>query len=265
MKYTTNQIIEKFKLIHGDKYDYSKFDYLGYRQKSIIICKTHGEFLQHSNSHLSGQGCRKCFNDKNTLNFISAGWKRNINKRSVNFIIDCQLKNPDLDFSKTVYNGKKNKVIVTCKVHGDYSTTTRLLLQGVSCKKCFYENLQERWSKDGWINYCKNNSIDFPYFYILEFCSETERFIKFGITSKSLKTRINKYPSRYKITVIKSISSSPENVWNLENYLKTKYKQYKYKPSLKFGGSSQECLNFNSLTIILNDTTMCDNGHTKQK
>lgn len=259
MKYTTNQIIEKFKIIHKDKYDYSKFQYLGCQTKSIIICRTHGEFLQHPNSHLLGQGCRKCFIERNTLNFISAGWKKNITKRKVNFITDCQLKNPDLDFSKTVYNGKTKKVLVTCKIHGDYYTQPRLLLSGVKCKKCFYENLSERWSKKGWLKYCSEKGILNPNFYILKFTNNTEVFIKFGITTKPLKVRIGKYPSIYEISVIKHITSSPERIWNLENYMRYNYKEFKYKPELKFGGSSQECLNFNSLSKILDDKTMCNN------
>ena len=45
---------------HGNKYDYSKTEYLGWRKKSIIICPIHGEFLQTPNAHLRGDGCPKC-------------------------------------------------------------------------------------------------------------------------------------------------------------------------------------------------------------
>jgi membrane carboxypeptidase/penicillin-binding protein len=46
--------------IHGDKYDYSKVNYIKNKSKIIIICKRHGEFKQTPNSHLSGMGCFKC-------------------------------------------------------------------------------------------------------------------------------------------------------------------------------------------------------------
>ena len=35
--------IERAKAIHGDKYDYSKVQYTGVRNKVIIICPDHGE------------------------------------------------------------------------------------------------------------------------------------------------------------------------------------------------------------------------------
>ena len=58
--YTNIEIIEKFKQKHGDKYDYSLFDYKGYISKSLFICKEHGEFLQTSETHLRSGGCPKC-------------------------------------------------------------------------------------------------------------------------------------------------------------------------------------------------------------
>ena len=58
---TTQQIIEKAKYKHGDKYDYSKTIYCGICEPIIIICKKHGEFLQTPNAHINcGHGCSKC-------------------------------------------------------------------------------------------------------------------------------------------------------------------------------------------------------------
>lgn len=66
-KYTQEQILEKFKEKHRNKYDYSKFEYTGYDEKATFIChkkgkngKEHGEFYQTPHSHLNGHGCPKC-------------------------------------------------------------------------------------------------------------------------------------------------------------------------------------------------------------
>ena len=60
-KLTTEQFIEKAKLIHGDKYDYSKTNYINYSTKIEIICKKHGSFFQTPNGHLEGkEGCNYC-------------------------------------------------------------------------------------------------------------------------------------------------------------------------------------------------------------
>ena len=52
--------IEKAQQVHGDKYDYSKVDYVNNRTKVCIICPEHGEFWQIPNSHLNGRGCKAC-------------------------------------------------------------------------------------------------------------------------------------------------------------------------------------------------------------
>ena len=52
--------IERFKAKHGDRYDYSKFIYIGVYNKSTIICNEHGEFKQNTHNHSNGQKCPEC-------------------------------------------------------------------------------------------------------------------------------------------------------------------------------------------------------------
>ena len=51
----SKKFIEKAKKIHGDKYDYTKVNYIKAQTKVIIICKIigHGEFNLTPNKHLS--------------------------------------------------------------------------------------------------------------------------------------------------------------------------------------------------------------------
>jgi hypothetical protein len=63
---STEEIVNRFKKIHGNRYDYSKVKYTGYNNNVNIICPTHGEFLQRVDVHLIGTGCPKC---KLTLRF----------------------------------------------------------------------------------------------------------------------------------------------------------------------------------------------------
>ena len=42
---TTDEFIENAKLIHGDRYNYSKVDYKYSNENVIITCKVHGDFL----------------------------------------------------------------------------------------------------------------------------------------------------------------------------------------------------------------------------
>jgi len=57
---TTEDFIKRSKIIHNDKYDYSKVDYLKARLKVLIKCPVHGDFLQQAQHHLKGKGCPKC-------------------------------------------------------------------------------------------------------------------------------------------------------------------------------------------------------------
>ena len=62
---TNEEFIEKAKKIHGDKYDYSKINYKGSREKVCIICPEHGEFWQTPSGHIYNfQGCPFCKKSK---------------------------------------------------------------------------------------------------------------------------------------------------------------------------------------------------------
>lgn len=57
----TNFIGES-NIVHCDKYDYSKVEYVNNKTKVMIVCPDHGEFQQRPDMHKQGQGCPKCAN-----------------------------------------------------------------------------------------------------------------------------------------------------------------------------------------------------------
>jgi hypothetical protein len=58
--YTTEEFIRRARLVHGDKYDYSKVEYVNSQTKVCIICPIRGEFWQNHAKNLGGKGCVKC-------------------------------------------------------------------------------------------------------------------------------------------------------------------------------------------------------------
>lgn len=54
------ELVQQFKLIHSNKYDYSLLQDAKIYKKLKIICPIHGEFKQLGYSHLKGSQCRKC-------------------------------------------------------------------------------------------------------------------------------------------------------------------------------------------------------------
>jgi hypothetical protein len=63
-KLNTEEFIAKAKAVHGDRYDYSKVEYVGIYSKVCIICPDHGEFMQVARQHLKGIGCPNCAGHK---------------------------------------------------------------------------------------------------------------------------------------------------------------------------------------------------------
>jgi hypothetical protein len=60
-KLTVDEFIVNAKLVHGDRYDYSKVEYINWKTSVIVVCPEHGEFSVRPNTHVSGGvGCLLC-------------------------------------------------------------------------------------------------------------------------------------------------------------------------------------------------------------
>ena len=121
-KITNEKFLERSKKIHGDKYDYSNVEYIHITKPVKIICKVHGEFEQTPREHFSGCGCYKCANRIiTTQDFIE---KANIRHNNL------------YDYSKVEYKSSREKIIISCKTHGDFIQTPNDHLNGCGCQKC---------------------------------------------------------------------------------------------------------------------------------
>ena len=59
--FSTDDFITSARLVHGDRYDYSKSTYINANTPVKIYCKKHGYFLQKAVHHINrGQGCPEC-------------------------------------------------------------------------------------------------------------------------------------------------------------------------------------------------------------
>ncbi len=57
-------VIEKFRAVHGEAYDYSEFKYVDNRTPGIIKCRTcQLKFKKAAGAHKEGQGCISCSED----------------------------------------------------------------------------------------------------------------------------------------------------------------------------------------------------------
>ena len=84
-KKTTEEFIEEARLVHGDKYDYSRVEYKSAHEKVNIICPIHGEFWQTATNHLRGQECYKCGLEKRNKKILKQ--QRNLSKTLSKFTV----------------------------------------------------------------------------------------------------------------------------------------------------------------------------------
>ena len=114
-KSVANSVVERFKKVHGDKYDYSKVKYVNAHTKVCIICPEHGEFWQTPYNHLYGYGCKKCAMDILTANNLMSADE---------FIEKAKKIHGDkYDYSKVEYKNCKTKVCIICPEHGEFWQT----------------------------------------------------------------------------------------------------------------------------------------------
>lgn len=129
-KLTAEEFIEKAKQIHGHKYDYSKVEYLGCNVDICIICPIHGEFWQKPYKHLSGQGCKKCVSENQSL-------KRNFIEKA------RRIHGDKYDYSKVEYINAHTKIRIICPIHGEFLQTPDNHLRGKRCPKCKQSLMEE--------------------------------------------------------------------------------------------------------------------------
>ena len=129
---TTEEFVRKANIIHHNRYDYSKVNYIDNKTKVCIICPIHGEFWQTPSNHLSNHGCPLCKTEKISKN----------NSSSIeDFIKKAKKIHGDkYDYSKVKYKNTSTKVEIVCPIHGSFWQSPNSHLSNNGCSKCSKKN-----------------------------------------------------------------------------------------------------------------------------
>jgi hypothetical protein len=123
----TLKVIEKFKAVHGETYDYSRVVYVVSKRKVEIVCREHGGFLQTPQKHMLGQGCPICskIRTPNYTNFVAKALAMGLTSEEVE---NCG------------FTGMKDKIKRVCTIHGEYYTQAKAFIhRGDGCPACGHE------------------------------------------------------------------------------------------------------------------------------
>lgn len=136
-KNSWENIYTRFIEAHGDRYDYSKVNYVDAKTKVTVVCNEHGEFLVSPSKHYDrGHGCPQCAGRSGEKLTKSSFIKRAkvLHKERYNYT-------KILDKPKS-----RSKVTIICQAHGEFEQRVDLHLSGSGCPDCVNGDINERAS-----------------------------------------------------------------------------------------------------------------------
>ena len=222
----TETFVEKAKIVHGDKYDYSKVDYVDATTKVRIICKLHGEFLQAPYHHLSDRGCVKC-------SLIS---RSEINRHSKEEFIEKskEIHGDKYDYSKVIYKSSKEPVKIICPEHGEFlKIPNSHTSQQSGCPDC---SLRDRgWGASGFYGTDSISNL-----YVFRIYNQDCEFIKVGL-SKEVHRRMSQINKETGCSVEKlySLEGKANKLFELEQKIIYYSGLQKYKHPEPFSGHTE--------------------------
>lgn len=234
-KLTTEEFIERSVATHGEGiYKYDKCVYKNRRTRVTLYCCACSEYFEAKAGtykplgiHQSHTGCPTCAKANtgmkhraSTADFISKAEKIHGNKYT---------------YENTNYVTSVDKVIITCKIHGNFSQTAHGHLQGQGCPSCSKRGFKV--TKPGIL-------------YYLSVLGGTA--YKIGITNDTVEKRFNKDD----MDIIKIIKIwkfvNGQECYDKEQAIIKEYSEYKYLGTglLKNGNSEL----FDRDVLLLDDT-----------
>lgn len=241
---TVDRLTEEIRQIFGDRYDCSQIVYKNNSTPITLICPIHGPFNKRpADITAKKQGCQQCgrqvlgaYHKKDSAWFAAEGARVHGNK---------------YNYSQVRYTRYHEKVDIICPEHGPFQQTAGShISNGSGCPTCSIKDYEGGY---GHARFKSHPEIkDRPaILYLIECVSGCERFIKIGITQKTVHERFNvnnRIP--YEYTIIFETSGQLFDLFLLEQHIKKSHKQSRHVPAMSFNGKT-ECFKLNALDAIV--------------
>ena len=208
----TGFIIEKFRAVHGDRFDYSTVVWKGIDEKVTIICREHGDFSVRPYKHLGPTGgCQQC-------NRI----RREQTARTFeDWVSLCKAVHGDqYEYIRLTKRDGRAALVLRCPEHGEFVQAAKTHLQGRGCSKCGGIKIAEskRMSVDDYVERARTIHGDLYDYSEVEFDNIRQK-IKIGCPDHGFFLQYAEAHTRLAIGCPKCKASKPEvriRLW-LEN------------------------------------------------
>lgn len=147
------------------------------------------------------------------------------------------------NYSEVDYQGNHKNVVIICPIHGRFLQTPASHKKH-TCKKCAYEKLDIGFDINDFIRVSSGRVCRL---YLVEIEHNGDLFLKVGITSRQLSTRLSGL--KYKVVALRE-DRDASYIYNTERLLHRRLKRFSYKPMTKFNGHT-ECYNITYLKDIV--------------
>lgn len=219
----SESILDRFRDVHGDRYDYSKVDYDGMDKKVTVHCHLHGDFSVTPGNHVWGKGCKSCYEQDKIL-------------KIKDFLTRAQeIHGGKYDYSLVKIEGPHKKVKIICPEHDTFLQRYSSHLQGDGCPSC---------AQTGYKSTCPGK------LYVLELGDIT----KIGITNREVSVRVNqiKVNSGKKFNVLTEFQFEDGSVpQRMETLLLRELRKKYEQPSEKYDGSTESFLSVDIQSLLL--------------
>ena len=139
---TKEEFLQRCRQHHGDRYDYSRVDYVDTLHKITIICPEHGPFQQLAYMHMGGHGCRRCSQQR-----LHVG--RRTSFAEVETAVHARFPHYQLD--RSTFTGASELVEIYCRLNDHRFQAQPLVLARhgwAGCPECRVESRRKKRSAE---------------------------------------------------------------------------------------------------------------------